>query len=580
MGIARDEGGTAGIDRETELLLSCARVEMDPATALRIVTLVREEIDWSRVIRAALHHGLTPLLFAHLNAICPGSLPRLALNHLRSHVEKNAIRNLFLAKELRAILAQLEAHGIAALPFNGLVLGACLYGNLALRELSDLHILIHQRDILRASEVLLAAEYHHSYGPSCARDAVVLRSQPDHLYIREDRRVWLELHWAIGPNRGFCGLDPGSLWEDREPTKLGEADVSTVSREDLLVMLCVHGAAQLWTRLGWIVDVGELIRTAPHLDWGRVTQRARAAASERILSLGLLLAHDLLGTALPEELLHPAKSDAACAALADEVTNRLFQKGIGSPDFGTTVRFHLQVKERLVDRLRYISHGVCTPTAGDRAFLLLPESLSASYALLRPIRLIAHLFFGGGHRLDLAPFVPTPIEVIDRMLAVADLAPTDVLYDLGCGDGRIVILASERYGVRGVGVDIDPERVAEAKAAAHAHGVDHRTTFLCQDAKLVDVSDASVVVLYLNSSSGLRLLSELRNCLQPSARVVLHDFDIWDDFARYGWCLLHAEMILDGYGLAHKLEVWRVEPISSGATRQTADPIVSAAGSW
>ena len=129
---------------------------------------------------------------------------------------------------------------------------------------------------------------------------------------------------------------------------------------------------------------------------------------------------------------------------------------------------------------------------------------------------------------SLAPFVPTPQDVVDRMLEIADVGEDDVVYDLGCGDGRIVITAAERYGARGVGVDIDPQRVAESKENARRAGVGHLVEFFEQDALKVDVSEATVVTLYLLSSSLLKLRPLLTRQLRPGARIVSHAFSMGD----------------------------------------------------
>ena len=102
---------------------------------------------------------------------------------------------------------------------------------------------------------------------------------------------------------------------------------------------------------------------------------------------------------------------------------------------------------------------------------------------------------------SLAPFVPSPYDVVQRMLTLAEVTRDDIVYDIGCGDGRIVITAAQRFGARGVGIDIDPQRIAEANANAERAGVQHLVQFIQQDAMTVDVSEATVVTLYLLSSS-------------------------------------------------------------------------------
>ncbi len=125
-------------------------------------------------------------------------------------------------------------------------------------------------------------------------------------------------------------------------------------------------------------------------------------------------------------------------------------------------------------------------------------------------------------------FVPTPPQIVDRMLEVARVGRGDVLYDLGCGDGRIVIEAAKRFGTRGVGIDIDPQRIAEARANARAAGVEHLVQFRNADLFETDFSEATVVTLYLLPSLNVKLRPKLWKELRRGARVVSHDFDMGD----------------------------------------------------
>jgi predicted RNA methylase len=126
-------------------------------------------------------------------------------------------------------------------------------------------------------------------------------------------------------------------------------------------------------------------------------------------------------------------------------------------------------------------------------------------------------------------YVPTPQEVVVGMLKLAKVGPGDVVYDLGSGDGRIPITAVKEFGAaRGIGIDIDPQRIAEANANAQAAGVTDRVKFLNQDLFTSNISDATVVTLYLLPTLNLKLLPKLNKDLKPGTRVVSHSFDFGD----------------------------------------------------
>lgn len=127
------------------------------------------------------------------------------------------------------------------------------------------------------------------------------------------------------------------------------------------------------------------------------------------------------------------------------------------------------------------------------------------------------------------PYVPTPQNVVDEMLTLANVTKDDVVYDLGCGDGRLVITAVKKFGAkRGFGVDIDPQRIEESNANAKAAGVTDRATFAVQDLFQTDFKEATVVTLYLLPEVNLRLRPKLLSDLKPGTRVVSHSFDMGD----------------------------------------------------
>jgi SAM-dependent methyltransferase len=186
-----------------------------------------------------------------------------------------------------------------------------------------------------------------------------------------------------------------------------------------------------------------------------------------------------------------------------------------------------------------------------------PALLTTVVGLLLTLPLAADFSSQTGQKrpdaAHLAPYVPTPQEVVDRMLQLGGVGKADVVYDLGCGDGRIPITAAKRFGARGVGVDIDPQRIAEANANAKKEGVSHLVTFRLQDAMTTDVSDATVVTLYLLSASNLKLRPLLTKQLKPGARIVSHSFSMGD------WQPDKVDTFVDTSGTTRTLYLWKTD---------------------
>jgi SAM-dependent methyltransferase len=155
--------------------------------------------------------------------------------------------------------------------------------------------------------------------------------------------------------------------------------------------------------------------------------------------------------------------------------------------------------------------------------------------------------------VKLAPFLPTPMCVVDKMLELADVNENDIVYDLGCGDGRIVIRAAEKYGAHGVGLDIYPQWVKKSQFNAEKAGVESLVKFRLEDATLADISEATVVALYLLPESNDLLRPKLEKQLKPGACVVTHNYHI------PGWSNkeVRVESLEDEFGKEHLVFVYK-----------------------
>ncbi len=350
--------------------------------------LLRQDLDWGYLIETALVHGTLPMIYQCLVRDSPGAIPPAVRAELHEHSFGNARRSFALTGELLKCLNLLGTHGIPAVPFKGPVLAATAYGDYAMRVYDDLDILVAEKDVLKARDLLVSQGYRPEFQLTRAQERAYLRAQSEFKVLRDEGGVIIELHWRITERYFSFLLNPEELWERLVPVSLAGQEVHTFSPEDLLLILCAHGTKHMWQRLVWICDVARLV-SSHQMDWQRVVEQARRLSSERMLLLGLFLAHELLGAALPEGVLGMARADPAVASLAAQVYVWLWS---GPPDCLGDLDgclFHLRARERVQDRVRYCLLLGLTPTPGDWACVELPPALFPLHYVLRPLRLMA-----------------------------------------------------------------------------------------------------------------------------------------------------------------------------------------------
>lgn len=377
---------TAPSTAEGALILACASVAPDRPRSSQ----AGGALDWARVMTLATRHGLRPLLHARLRA--DDGCPEPVRNDLARHYLANARHNLLLTGVLTDLLVHLAADGVEAVPFKGPVLAQDAYGSLSLREFADLDVVVRPADAERALTLLQAAGYTLQKG--AAGHARTGYHRPlAHL----DTGVEVELHWGVTQAYLNVDLDLEACWSRAHPRSVAGRSLPGFSLEDTLVLLCVHGGKHLWLGLGWIRDVAGLLAGHPDVAWDVVADTARRAGCERMVRLGLHLAHDLLDAPLPDGMAEDLRADPAVGALAGEVVARLFGDVTPSPSVPEQYSFYRRLRERRSDRVRlrlWLARLLFTPIPEDREAVRLPPPLRWLYPLVRPARLVGRWWRG------------------------------------------------------------------------------------------------------------------------------------------------------------------------------------------
>ena len=377
---------------EFDLLLACCTAEADTGRSARVSLSLDREPDWVEFARLAEHHSVGPIVYRSLSAF-PHAVPGPVLEQLRRDYERNAQKSLRLTHELVRILDCLESHGIPAIPYKGPVLAKAVYGDIALRRFSDLDILIHATDVPGAK----AAVYELGYTPTLhlneAEQAAHVASGHEWSFDGPLGRNLLEIQWRVLPRFYAVEFSIESFFQRALRVDLGGSSVRTLAPEDLLLVLCVHTAKHVWSRLSWLCDIAETMRSQP-IDYISAYRTAKGLGIEKIVAVNFLLQTQLLGVPLPEPFRKSMENDPEIEYLAEAARQVLS----GSADYDAQsidyFRLMVRLRERFQDRFRFLFRLIFTPSVGEWSTVRLPAWLFPLYRGIRVFRLMARFLSG------------------------------------------------------------------------------------------------------------------------------------------------------------------------------------------
>jgi hypothetical protein len=344
--------------REWPLLLECASPRPD---VRRIAELVHSA-DGPRLLALAEDHGVTGHLAARLRELDPSLVAREMLQALLERQRAQIFISLRMTAELFRLLDCFASAGIAALVVKGPVLAVQAYGDPAMRGFGDLDLLVCQRDIRHATELMIADGYSAQV-PLSAIDAGKIPGQ--YLFSRPDSNLLVELHNDFTLRYFPRRLPLEKFFERQIRVPLDGREAPALSVEDELVLICIHGAKHFWERLMWIADVAALITRQAGINWDRVTASSREVGAERMLHTGLGLAEDLLRMQLAGRVSMQMKRDEVAARLARQVRKWLPAAGDTPPGLFERAVFRMRMRGGLVAALAYLLRLSLSPTEED-----------------------------------------------------------------------------------------------------------------------------------------------------------------------------------------------------------------------
>jgi hypothetical protein len=374
---------TPAARREAQLILCCAAAAGSERCA-RLSRIIGSGVDWEVVMRAAPRHGVMQGVYRALIPGLASHLPASVHDRMRREVRGNALRNCYLAGEMVRLCHLLERQGVRALALKGPALAAAVYGDLTLRQYTDLDLLVRPQD-LAAACAALAEDGFRTKTPLSKRNGE-LPAGWEMTFMRESGLFALDLHWRLSPPYFPFTPEGDELWTRAVEVDLGPGRVLTLGPEDLMLFLCAHGAKHGWQSLSGACDVERATR-AYQYDWPALAARATSMGSLRILWLGVLLAHDLLGASIPERLIDAARAEPSVQRAARTFCRFFCTLAPDGPGLYQRWSIPLALIPQRSARFRYALGRAFLPATEDFDFVSLPWSFCAFYYAVRPLRL-------------------------------------------------------------------------------------------------------------------------------------------------------------------------------------------------
>ena len=355
----------------------------------RIRRLSREPLRWNLLLDLADRHGAQSLLCQALVGIEDADvIPPAEMSALKQRYQINLHKALFLSRELIRIVEHLSALGIEVMPYKGVALAEMAYGDIALRHAGDIDLLIRPQDFPRIRDAVRELGYTPHLALSEAEERAYLKSGYECAFDGAAGPNLLELQWAIQPSFYAVDFDMDALFQRAITITVAGHPMKTLSSEDSVLVLSAHAAKHVWGRLIWLCDIARIM-TLPTLDWTWIASQAKALGIVRILRVTMLLANRLLGSTIPPAAQASVPEDSGALVLVDEIQTHIASEAAFDVESLAYFRLMMRLRERPLDRLRFLQRLALTPGPSEWQAVRLPAPLFPLYRLVRLSRLAA-----------------------------------------------------------------------------------------------------------------------------------------------------------------------------------------------
>jgi hypothetical protein len=413
----------SGASLEELIVLCCIRLHAGTREADQLNKLLQSGVEWDKLIQLARDAIITPLLYLQLSTVCPTLVPPDVMEQLRTDFQANAQHNAMLIRDLLTIVKRFNREGIPVIPYKDPLSARTVYGNDVPRVYADLDVFIHEGDVARATEVLRTLGYSHISYIDAIADALDVAIEYHRIFAKDqvsyermfsrdrvgpfdfanDHAGKLEPHWNFLPGRWAIRRNNEPLWARARKVPVGGTNVLSFSPEDSLLLACIHGTViHGWLAWKLLNDVTGLINHTD-LNWDQLVAIARQRGCLRILTVGLLLANEVAGAPLPDDIRQRLDHDPRTRAYVERVALQFFHRDatwhrgiVATNPAHSDLRYVLFMQERVRDKCRSLLRVMMLPVPSDVKMFPSLASHTRVFYLLHPALIVIKLL---RHRL-------------------------------------------------------------------------------------------------------------------------------------------------------------------------------------
>ena len=386
---------TTHLNDEIKFLIACCQTEPSKDDINFIHTYLNaERLTLNALIPLANQHGILPLVYKTIKNLSPSDDPRSSHSTLLSELKQRYMsivqRNMLMTSELLRIMKLFKENEIEALAFKGPTLSQIAYGDITLRQYSDLDILVDEKIAYKAGELLQAHNFTAPYPLSILKNRTCMRVDSDFAFVGNTNNILIEMHWRLFRKNIGHHLTFDQFSKDPQTVKINGMPIKTLSPELHLLYLSLHGSKHAWERIEWIVDIDRFIRSNK-LDKNKLKETLKLMQADRPILTGLLLAQRLFQTPLPDWIRKQITKDNEVEELYS-TTIQLLNDDFSNLNERQRARTIYLYQRRFFrnhrEKIKYFFESYFSISRNDCLEFPLPSALNLLYIFIKPFRIL------------------------------------------------------------------------------------------------------------------------------------------------------------------------------------------------